>query len=386
MNILWIASAYPHPGNPYGGIFFQTQLQSLSKLGIQPSVLVPTHRIPRFLVALSDRYARHRKVPAEQLDGKIPIKRIWYFGHRWLHRFGRSDLDIADQILRNLPFQPDLIHGHDAWPVAMAGVHVAEALGIPSVVTLHGSDVNQHAVESRKGARRFQEVVSKASKVLCVSRALQVRTHALTGVMPTCLPIGIDLFRFSIGMDRDEARTRLELPTGAFIVLFVGNLLESKGVAVALEAFRHATMDGVLGVFVGEGPLGPDIEKHPRCIWRHSIPNAEVATYMAAADLMILPSESEGLPTVLVEAGASGLPVLATSVGGIPELLADGRGTLVGPNDVGSLLRGLQDHLANPQQAKDRAERLKAFVFQFYDADTNAGKLASIYQELIEHP
>jgi teichuronic acid biosynthesis glycosyltransferase TuaC len=104
---------------------------------------------------------------------------------------------------------------------------------------------------------------------------------------------------------------------------------------------------------------------------------------MSAADVLVLPSHAEGLPTVVVEAGSLGLPVIATAVGGLPELLADGRGLLLEapePTVVASALRALA---ADPDVAAAMAARLLAHVRTAYDVDTNAARLVAGYRAVI---
>jgi teichuronic acid biosynthesis glycosyltransferase TuaC len=101
---------------------------------------------------------------------------------------------------------------------------------------------------------------------------------------------------------------------------------------------------------------------------------------MSAADVLVLPSYSEGLPTVLVEAGSLRLPVIASSVGGIPELLGGDRGTMLDEISAGSIaaaLRGFADHRPEAGRA---AERLRDLVLDDYDVDRNAARLAECYR------
>ena len=137
-----------------------------------------------------------------------------------------------------------------------------------------------------------------------------------------------------------------------------------------------------LAVFVGDGPLRAEVERSLHALAAGPRPNAEVATYLAAADLFVLPSYSEGMPTVLVEAGAVGLPIVATTVGGIPELLAGGdRGVLVPPRDVAGLVEGIQRALADPAATERRSLKLREWVRERYDADRNAAVLIEKYAE-----
>jgi teichuronic acid biosynthesis glycosyltransferase TuaC len=385
MKVLWLTSAYPWSAAPYGGIFFQTQAQALSRLGVKIEVHVAVPRIPSMVAWASPRHALQRSAPCHQIDEAVSIRRIPYFGHRFEYVFGWPHLSIARQVMKNISFKPDLIHGHFAYPIGLAVVKIAHRLGIPSVITLHGSDVNKIAPSSKLNTRRFQQAVSGADRVLCVSHALCNRTQQLTGLSASYLPIGINLQRFPSRLNRSEARRVLDLPLDRPLVLFVGYLHPSKGVLLALEAIAHPSLARTLGVFVGAGPLGPSIRNQENCLWRESVPNALIPDYLAAADVLILPSYAEGLPTVLVEAGACATPVIATEVGGIPELLTEDRGTLVLPDSTESLRTAILEILTNPDMARRQAEHLRKYVVEAFDADRNASQLLRVYQDLLNN-
>jgi len=383
MKVLWVTSGYPWSGNLYGGVFHQTQAQALSRLGVQIAVEAAVPWIPRLAARLSQRYALQRSAPSHQVEGKLQIHRLCYFAHRSQTYFGWPHLILAHQLEKKMPFMPDLIHAHFAYPMGLAAVKVARKLGIPSLITLHGSDVNVDPKRSWLGLRRFQRAVAGADRVLCVSEALRDRTLQLTGRQVDYLPIGINLQRFSASMAREQARAALELPLDRPIVLYVGNLLSSKGVAVALEALAHPALADTLGLFVGAGPLGPAIRAQANCQWRESVPNPKIVEYLSAADMLILPSYAEGLPTVLVEAGACGTPVIATEVGGIPRLLQQDRGTLIAPGAVGALRQAILQNLQEPVSAQEKAARLRDHVQDAYNAERNAELLLQIYEKCL---
>ena len=385
MKILWLTSSYPWPGQPYSGIFFQTQVQALARLGVKVTVAAPIPWIPKPLAWLSPSYALKRSAPPLQIDGEVMVLRIPYFGHRFQDYMGTPHHGMAQRILGKLTFNPDLVHGHFAYPIGQAAIQIGRKLGIPSVITLHGSDVNVFAVQRPLGPGRFQRAVSGASLVICVSQALQHLTQQLTGVQALHLPIGIDFRRFTSCRSRDDVRTELGLPIDRQIVLFVGNLLECKGVLVALKALSQMGQQGVLGVFVGNGPLAEAISRTPNCIHREGVANTVIADYLAASDLIILPSFAEGLPTVLVEAGVCGTPVVASEVGGIPELLGKDRGFLIPAGSAEALREAIESILHDRELALTRAKRLQDHVLQHYNVDANAALLLSEYQRLIDH-
>jgi glycosyltransferase involved in cell wall biosynthesis len=224
----------------------------------------------------------------------------------------------------------DVILASYVYPDGCAGVLLGRALGIPVVVKAHGSDLNR--VPRDPPARlQIQKLLPKASRVVVVSKKLGEVAGGL-GVSDSKIRVvynGVDRQRFR-PMDRAEARRKLSLPTDGELVVYVGTLAEHKGVLDLLEAsaiLREKRPEARVA-FIGEGELAGRL----RTAAEHAaagqllvvgrVSHDEVATWIAASDLLTLPSWNEGLPNVIREAHASGRPVVATRVGGIPETVA----------------------------------------------------------------
>jgi teichuronic acid biosynthesis glycosyltransferase TuaC len=110
--------------------------------------------------------------------------------------------------------------------------------------------------------------------------------------------------------------------------------------------------------------------------------HVDVVRFMAAADVLVLPSYGEGLPTVLVEAGSIGLPFIASAVGGIPELLAEDRGTVLPEVSAEAVGQALEGFVAERKRATEAAARMRAHVHAEYDVDTNAVRLVEQYRAI----
>jgi glycosyltransferase involved in cell wall biosynthesis len=160
--------------------------------------------------------------------------------------------------------------------------------------------------------------------------------------------------------DRVEARRQLELDPESRIVLYIGRMDMRKGLRELVEASAKLRMNRPdLQVYmVGEGPDRPQImqaiEAAGAASYIHTLPPCrpdDVALWMAAADLVTLPSYMEGCPNVVLEALACGRPVVATRVGGIPEIMSDACGRLVPPRDAGALAEALDAVLATSWDA-----------------------------------
>jgi teichuronic acid biosynthesis glycosyltransferase TuaC len=159
-------------------------------------------------------------------------------------------------------------------------------------------------------------------------------------------------------------------------------MVEAKGLRLLLEALERLGRSDVLGVFLGRGPLQEEVVRSPRARYVGGIPHAQVPMYMRASDLLILPSYSEGMPTVLVEAGAARLPVIASSVGGIGELLAEDRGVTIRAGSLDELVAALESALGRPDEMESRARRLREYVETSYDVEVNARSTLRLYESL----
>ncbi len=260
----------------------------------------------------------------------------------------------------------DVVLGTWAYPDGFASVLAARMLGVPCVVKLHGSDINLIAKEP--GPRRMTSwALPQAACVVAVSRALADEAVAM-GVerdRVTIVMNGVDAELFK-PRDRAAARAELGLPAGPLAV-YIGNLNPVKGVpdlgrawASVIRELPDATL-----LVVGDGPQRAAVEsvtsslgERARLIPRQ--PLERVALYMAAADIVVLPSHNEGTPNVVIEALACGRRVVATAVGGVPDLItSDELGSLVPPRDPDALACALVAALRRPYDP-DHVARLGA--------------------------
>jgi glycosyltransferase involved in cell wall biosynthesis len=190
---------------------------------------------------------------------------------------------------------------------------------------------------------RVKAALDSAYRVIALSRAMQQRVVEL-GVASEKVLVqynGVDGERFRLD-SKGDSRRRLGYPGMGPLICYVGNLVPEKGPDILIKGFKVLTekmreREAEL-VVLGDGPLMRPLESlvreyglegWVRLLGRRS--NAEVATWVSAADVLCLPSLREGCPNVVLEALASGRPVVASNVGGVPELLDKGNGLLVPP-------------------------------------------------------
>jgi teichuronic acid biosynthesis glycosyltransferase TuaC len=252
------------------------------------------------------------------------------------------------------------------------------------MLTFHGSDMNVWPDEKPERLPDLRAAVRDAGAVIAVSRALAERVRSVVGVDAVALPIGCD--HRSLGastVPRELAREALGVAEDVIVVLFVGRLERAKGIRELATAILRLG-DPFRAVFVGDGPEAgfgaDDADARRRLVYVGTRPNEDVVRFLSAADVFVLPSYREGLPTVLVEAGSVGVPVIATAVGGVPELLGPDRGALLPEATADAVISALTRFRGDRAGAAAAATRLRAHVLERYDADRNAARLFECYR------
>jgi teichuronic acid biosynthesis glycosyltransferase TuaC len=364
------------------GIFHRTVCEALVRRGVEVEVLAPVPWVPPGLGFFSGKYAAYDRKPKHEVLNGVKVHRPRYMQIPRGNYLGWTHRQFARLAARELSKGFDVIHAHYAYPCGLAAVKAGRKPGVPTVVTVHGSDVNSFPDVSPLTRRLFCDAIRDADIVTAVGQAVAERTHARTGRMPIHLPIGIQMQRFQKAPGKQAARNRLKLSQEDIVVLYVGDLLAAKGIRELVRALESLRDPRILGLFVGDGPLRKEVRQSAVTRSDGTRPNEEMAVYMAAADVLVLPSYGEGLPTVLVEAGAVGVPILATSVGGIPELLTNDRGLLVASHSAEALAQGIREVIAGPDAARRRTERCRNHVKQHYDVDHNAASLVELYESV----
>jgi len=356
-HVVLLGSAFP--GRPEAGIDRVHVRRALSLAArVSVVVVVPTPCAPPGLAGPSGRWARYAATPRRaEIDGvrllfprylQAPGMGPWAgvtmaLGSmttvRSLRRDGRCDVLFAQAVL----------------PEGLAAVLLGRRLGVPVAVLGRGTDV--HGLSRASATTRWLAAwaLRRTGAVGVVAEALRRTLDGLGGGAPcTVLPNGVDLERFVPGCARD-ARHALGIAEEARLILYVGRLADGKGLDTLLEAFgtlRTAVPHALLAL-VGSGPLQARLERRvladgmARSVrLAGEAPHHAIPRWMQAADVVVLPSEAEGMPNVVREALACGRPVVATPVGDVPDLLGVDAGLLVPPTSSGALAEALATVLA----------------------------------------
>jgi glycosyltransferase involved in cell wall biosynthesis len=339
MRILVVTSQFPIAGEPNRGRPILQTVRELARLA-DVRVISPVATYPRW--ARPRSYLFRAPLPQQMQDcdteyvsyPALPMVSRPFNGHL-------CGMAITEAMAR---FAPDVVLSYWLYPDAFGAMRAASRLGIPWVAGARGSDLRVRDAVSRV---LTGQVVRRARRLLVVSEDLRRVAIERYGAAPDrtiTIPNGCNAAIFHPA-SRSEARRQLGVDEGARLVVYVGRLVPEKGLRELLEATAmlsqaHPRVELAL---IGDGPLRDELDQSARRIAGVPVhlPGAMdasmVARWMAASDLITLPSYSEGHPNVLVEALASGRPVVATHVGGIPEVVDASCGVLVAPRDVHAL-------------------------------------------------
>jgi glycosyltransferase involved in cell wall biosynthesis len=308
------------------------------------------------------------------------------------------DLRALAALIRHVRrFRPDIVHTHTAKAGILGRLAARLALGRAPIVvhTYHGHVLRGYFGPRTEAVYRLLERgLSRLSTRLIGVSAATVDELVALGVAPghkfSAVPIGLDLDCFlAVGPAADGLRSALGAGPDTLVATFVGRLVPIKRVDLLIDAVRLAREQGADArlVIVGDGELRTALETQAAPLgdavaflgFRD-----DVAQIAAATDLAVLSSDNEGTPVALIEAAAAGVPALATGVGGVGDIVLDGRtGHLVAPGDVEGLAAGLVAAARDRVGLRRLGVAAREHVAARYGAARLVGDVDALYTELI---
>jgi glycosyltransferase involved in cell wall biosynthesis len=289
------------------------------------------------------------------------------------------------------------VHGHP-YLSSFIAAKIAKKYSKPLVVTQHNTFIEYKnfwdTIEKINDFVIGKQVLKEADKIIVVSNATM--NYVLTlGAAPKKIKVlhnGVDLNRFKpLPRIKDEMRRRMGIARDAKVALTVRRLVYKNGIDTLIDSAKEAIKKNPKIIFLVVGK-GPDFEKIRERIESFEIEknfklsgfvsDKNLPFYYNTADFFVLPSKSgEGLPLVALEAMACGVPVIATNVGGISEVVKDDYGKLVMPDCPNSLAEAILE-FSNRELSEDR-NRMRAIIEEKYSWEKNVDKLVEIYEGLI---
>jgi glycosyltransferase involved in cell wall biosynthesis len=272
--------------------------------------------------------------------------------------------------------RPDVVHLNSAKAVAL-GALAARIARVPRIIsTIHGWSSNEPRPWWQRllirSIERFGIMLAHETIVVCAHDKRQGTTVIHNGIVPPRVLL------------REEARRHLSLPHDAFVVGTIGELNRNKNQRMLIEAFAALPSTHTVLAIIGEGEERARLEEHIRSHPPHDIRllgyKENVAQFLKALDVFVLPSEKEGLPYALLEAGAAGIPIVATKVGGVPEIITQGHsGYLIDKGDTQALSSGLSIYLKNSGLGMMHSETLRQHISSTFALTTMVARTVRHY-------
>ena len=386
VRLVTFSTLFPSSVRPGHGIFVETRLRELLSSGqVQAKVVAP---VPWFFSKHSrwGSYGLVTRTPARETRNGLDVLHPRYV---LLPKIGMTLAPFAMalgarpalQKLLDEGFAFDVIDAHYFYPDGVAAALLARHFKKPFTITARGTDLNliSRFMLPRK---MMQWAASKAAASIGVCSALVdvMRDWRVAEQQLHVMRNGVDLQRFR-PLPQLEMRNKLGLD-GSPLLLSVGNLVELKGHRILIEALarlipRHPQAHLVI---IGEGPerarlveLARQLGVESRLTLTGALPNEDLLRWYSAADVLLLASSREGWANVLLESMACGTPVVATNVGGSPEVVADGSvGCLVAQRSAEAFSIAIEEMI---QRKPDRAH-VRAYAEGFSWQKTTQAQLA----------
>lgn len=372
-----------YPPDRYSGAVFHAiwLAEKLATLGVEIEflALTPDDRPPRGVVSgFPAHYLRRR--PGWR--GAYPELSFW----PQLIRFFRRE-------------RFDVVHLHLCFYLEAFAAVAARLAGTASVANVmqQGSDLARmgrfETPIHRRLLRFFDRIIPISEETYAEALGIGVDGSRLVKI-----PIAVDTNRFRPATPelRRALRARYHLPLDAPVVSYVGAFSERKNVVWLLDAWleSEAAREGAHLLLVGDvanDPEGPEVRRQVEARIRqaadrvHWIPFVrEIEEVYAASDVFVLPSLREGMPTVVLQAMASGLPVLVTPASGVPEVVGESgeRGRIFGFNDREGFHAGLEALLGDEERRRAIGSRAREHVVAHYSLDGIARRYQALYEEV----
>jgi glycosyltransferase involved in cell wall biosynthesis len=270
-------------------------------------------------------------------------------------------------------------------PDAVAARSVKACLNLPLVTLAIGSDILVYPDKMPGLEKQLRDTLAHTDLAVGVSDAVCSRLAELGARRPLCVTLGRDTESFFPAVDKTALRQEIGLAPDAVVAVMVGRLVSSKGIHELVQAVRALShLPHFRLLCVGDGPDRASMASlGPVCVMAGERTPEEVAGYLQAADFLVHPSHSEGMPQVVLEAMSCGLPVVATSVGGIPEAVIDGdNGLLVPPQDAQALCKALKRMITDQSFREQAGQRSLSVIAERFDGEAHAERMARAIKSL----
>ncbi|HOD36076.1 MAG TPA: glycosyltransferase family 4 protein [Syntrophales bacterium] len=398
MRILQISSLYPSYDGSRSVNFVHRQIVELKKKGIDIQVICPVNKFTRISDFLKLKKICRKPLRKSIDDINVTYLPYWNFSTRYtpaLEILSLSSVLHKCFLAKNNLHAYDLIHAHQLFPVGCACSMTAKKFNVPVVVSARGADVHTYPRMHAKIMDFTQSVIRETDKITAVSRSLAEQIYDLAAPRSTIDVVynGIDFAKFRPMANQSDLRVKLGLPATGVGLCMISRLMKTKGIYELLNAFKAVASadDTVWLAVVGEGPLRSMMidwlnhhQLQTRVILAGFRSHDEIPYWINASDIFVFPSYNEGLPNVILEAMACGRPIIATEVGGIPEVVTHGTNAiLIPPRTVDPIINAMQKLVFSPQLRQSMGLNGLHHIRSNFSWEKSADSLIGVYREAI---
>ena len=404
IKVLVIGSVYPRYDKDAEVPWLRTSIAHLKKAGLDVQVLAPAYKGLKSHTIDGTPVNRFRYAPADweilTHEEGAPSKMA---SRPWLQLLAIpyiiSGFFKCIKICRQ--WKPDIIHAHWPFPHAYIALGAAKLFHIPLVLNFHGAELL--LIRKKKWVKPLLKfAIGQAQSIFANSSFTAGKIKAIRDVDVVWSPYGTTLDERREACPEPAEGTRDEREgsglaphpvNGKFKVLFVGRHIERKGIRYLIEAAKYLPQDKFEIRIIGEGDLTGQLKQqaaqYPHVLFTGKLPAAELAREYREANVFVLPAivdhkgDTEGLGVVLIEAMESGLPVIASDVGGIPDVVVDNvSGLLVPEKSPVALADAIKRLAEDPQLTVQLLEGARNRIAEHFTWDNITRRQIEIYENL----
>ena len=388
-RVILLTTTFPRwEGDSAMPIIFDIAKQ-INEMDVEVTVLAPHHPGARFMECLGGvlvlRFPYFWPTVYERLCYGAGI--LFNFRDSWFAKIQIPLLLLAEtfySIKLGLMENFDLLNAYWIFPSGLVGVLCKKIFKKPLIISCQGSDVSL--------CKQYKFLKSISVYVLKNADIVTTVTIEMKDSLVSCGVPGNKIEVIYNGVDVNFF-TPKKRPFNGFRILYVGRLVHEKGLEELIEAVgktRNLFPEICLRI-VGDGPMRKDLDLmidnlsiREHVIFEGFRPHSEISGYMDESDLFVLPSYSEGMPLVVLEAMASGIPVIASRVGGVPEVIRDGfNGFLVEPKDSEALAKRIEEVLSDRDLLRKVSINAAATIRQGFSVEKAAEKISRLYERTL---
>lgn len=300
----------------------------------------------------------------------------------------------------------DVIHAHHTIPAGFIGVIIGKIMRIPVITTAHLMDITTHGTDEGplENIKDFESnffyrkliifTLNSSEKIITVSSDLAkiINQMEIDSNKVTVLRNAVDISRFK-PIKNVSMRKEYNIKENEILILFIGHLEPFKGIFELLNAFKKIIKKNVKLIIIGEGHSENEVKEivskynlTDKIIFTGKVSPNVIQNYYQMADIFTLPSYTEGLPLVVIEAMACGLPVIVSNVGGIPEIAKDNiNGFVIPPRDDEKLTQKLNILVNNEKLREEFGKMSFKKIDEEFNIDKKVIKLIDLYKSLLDN-